>query len=674
MSNSYGAPPPSDPRINAQGIQPFSPLGMTPPNLTQLYNMLQQRNKKQYEVKAPAPTGWGQALQVAAPIVDQLGDNAQISRLMGGMQQQQAASATTVPGLPGGGDQSSSAGLVPGMPSAAAGAASPIPAAPPSATPQYPRIPYRGAGGGAAAEAAAINSGKPGAWKPVDDGSAELAQSVINSGPPPPGGASMGGQPGASYSQIMGGTAAPMPAGGGGAPVMTASAGGAAPAASSSAGAQPPAGATAGPAARIPVDPRAVEEYKAKAARATYLKSFPENSQEHTEGIKLEEELQKTRESSEKVTDPRTGDIQHYNPLSGGHESGLPKALAPGEGEAMGAELKSSHSAMTGIRGLAVTGSTNVEPYALAATKIAGELQQTGLLSADTQLMVERLKKQFNMPNSATPLAVLGQIRATVLNGMQSGAKSFATEGGEAARLFTTEVQTMQGELPALNATKEEQLAGWNSVLKRARKWGDDGLYFNDWVRKQPNGLPTSEIHSEIIRRGRAFQPYGEEDLKPSPGAPSGNAPAPGSPMSGMPQPTAPTPSQASTSAQPPPVQPPGSNFAERFGAATGPPPQAPSGGFPGPGITAQARTGLGLPGAVPPMGGSFGDISRAAIAKAHEHPGGLPMAIAGGMAPAGMGAILSALKGSHGLGDWAKGGLTFEGIHEIVNYLRGGK
>lgn len=300
-------------------------------------------------------------------------------------------------------------------------------------------------------------------------------------------------------------------------------------------GGTPPQGAPAASPGLLPADPRARQEYQAAQTRAAQLKRFPYGSPEHQEGIQLEEELQKQRlQPPQTITDPRTGQSQFYSPLTGGRPSGLPRQMTPGESEGIASETKSAHTTLTGIRGLGVTGS-NLEPYTTAALKIVNDpsFQQTGLISSENQLLFERLKKQFNMPSNATPLAVLNQIRATALNSMQSGAKSFSTEGGEAARLFQSEIETMKGELPAANATAEEQIAGWNAVHRRAVKWGDDALYFNDWVKHQPSGLPTSDIHTELIKRNREFKPYEGTSLGTSGSAPPPPAAASTTPPSG---------------------------------------------------------------------------------------------------------------------------------------------
>lgn len=232
------------------------------------------------------------------------------------------------------------------------------------------------------------------------------------------------------------------------------------------------------------------------------------------------------------------------------------KKTAEGTAEAGTTETKEAQKALTGIRGLGVVGAQNVEPYAKAAVQIVNDptFQQTGLLSSGNQLLLERVKKQLNMPSSATPLTVLGMINKTVLNGMQSGAKSFSSEGGETPRLFQSEIETMKGELPPENATAEEQRVGWNAVLRRAQKWGDDALYFNDWAKKQPNGLPTSEIHSEIVRRGRDFKPFGEDNFSTATteGAETPAAPAaPPAPPAAAPAAPSGTPSPASVVRQP---------------------------------------------------------------------------------------------------------------------------
>ncbi len=63
--------------------------------------------------------------------------------------------------------------------------------------------------------------------------------------------------------------------------------------------------------------------------------------------------------------------------------------------------------------------------------------------------------------------------------------------------------------------------------------------------------------------------------------------------------------------------------------------------GFPGPDITARARTGIGLPAEVPPMPPTSqftSDVTK----KAREHPEGLPLAIAAGSLPAGAAAVLA--------------------------------
>ena len=626
-----------------------APLAYSPQAVQQAYFQMLRQRRQQQPLQA-----YYHPLAAVSDVAQTFAEQLQMNRLMQGAQAVNQAATTTVPQLPGG-DGGAGPPPLPSAGGAPPAAAPPQAAAVPSPG-AVPRIP-----GYEPSRAASLGWVPPTTPAADYDEGLKIAKQVIESGPRPPGGASMNG-PGASYSQIMGGP-----------PQSPAPAGGAAPVPAPAA-AQPSPAAPAS--ALLPAEQRAREEYKAAADRAKYLKTFPPGTPEHAEGIKLEEELQKQRMApSQVITNPRTGESQRYDPLTGGQPSGLPKALTPGEGEAMSSELKSAHTTLTGVRGLGVTGS-NIEPYTAAAVKIVSDpsFQQTGLISADNQLFLERLKKQLNLPSSATPLGVLNQIQKTVLNGMQSGAKSFSTEGGEAARLFTSEIETMKGELPPTNATRDEQIAGWNSVHRRALKWGDDALYFNDWVRKQPNGLPTPDIHSEIIKRNRAFKPYDESAFTSSPGT---DTRVPGSslgPSSAAPTPSAPAPAGPAS-------------FNQRFNAAfpgqqsslpgpsSGP---APTGGsimsrIPGPGITAAARTGIGLPAQVPPMppASTFtSDVTRKAREQIQQNPGTVAGITLGGPIAAGL----------PGLGTRALLNPTGRAVGEgtllwyLINELMGGK
>jgi hypothetical protein len=534
MSNTYGAPPPSDPRINAQGVQPYSPIGTTPPNLTQLYNMLQQRNKKPYQISAPAPTGWGKALQAIAPAVDAWGQRSQLEQLMGGMQQQGQQNASLLLGDSGGG------GGTPSMPPAQGAAAPPMP----GVSPQMPS--------GAAIPSTRRDDAD---WEQ----SLKIAQDVINSGPPPPGGSTMGGQPGATYSQVMGGArnVAGMPGattGATGGEITPASAGGAAPAASSPAGAQPPAGATAnafGPQTGTFVNPadlpgRVQRDWPAIMRQLPTM--LPQQQQD------LIKEFQETAGGKNPLSFkiPNGAGTVFYHPSNPSQQQLIPdiqkeeradvsgnkrpfefvitpsgekkyREAPPSEQELVSgagkleetkklaeSNVKTFETVHAGMTGAAQTAAFQKQNISVIRQAAANPNFMSGV-GEQYNLIGKQLIAQFGLnPSAAAPQEIVSQALGKILNDQFSGMRQLTEAGGEnaATRIFQAMLTAEQKSLPS----KGDSTEGLLQKIDNLDRTGDLFMILGDKAdayKKEHGRLDTdflTQTRKDVADWGRNYQ------------------------------------------------------------------------------------------------------------------------------------------------------------------------
>jgi len=418
----------------------------------------------------------------------------------------------------------------------------------------------------------------------------------------------------------------------------------------------------------LPADPVARQQFQADQKRAQQLMhSFDPALRQ--EGQRLSEDLQKRLDATEKVTDPHTGQTQYYNPLRGGRESHMPRQMIPGEAEGMKTtaeeQAKASNRIYEGAMGLGNTGAK----VANVADGLIPIVQDKNWMSGglpETRLAIERLRNQLGMPSNAPAIEVVRQGLGVMKSYWQEGMKSNTSVLGEQARLFQSEITSIDPIIGGLDPTNEGLDLNLKTVSRLGNHWKENADIVDKHVDTLPGGRPDRTLNKLLRDREAEFHLYNPKDMpkRMSEPAPTQQAPSFGQPNAPMP-PTGSTP--LSTGNVPGPMPSPGAGSSmpmpsSSAGFSPMPQPQQPSQSllsrFPGPGITANARTGLGLNPTVPPMP-PRSSFTSDVTAKARQHPEGLPLALLGGAAPHAAAAAAGAMNAS----PWVKAILEALGI-----------
>jgi len=418
----------------------------------------------------------------------------------------------------------------------------------------------------------------------------------------------------------------------------------------------------------MPADPVARKQYQEDYQRAQQLMHSLDPALRQ-QGVRLSEDLQKRRDATEKVTDPHTGQTQYYNSLRGGRESHMPRQMIPGEAEGMKTiaeeQAKASNRIYEGAMGLGNTGA-KVANIADGLIPIIDDKNWMSGGAPETRLAIERLRNQLGMPSNAPAIEVVRQGLGIMKSYWQEGMKSNTSVLGEQARLFQSEITSVDPIIGGLDPTNEGLGRNLRTVSRLGNHWKENADVVDDHVNKLPGARPDRSLNKLLRDREAEFHLYSPKDMpsRMTESAPTQQAPSFGQPNAPMP-PTGSTP--LSTGNVPGPMPPPGAGSSMPIppspaGFSQMPPAQQPPQSLlsriPGPGITANARTGLGLNPTVPPMP-PRSSFTSDVTAKARQHPEGLPLALLGGAAPHAAAAAAGAMTAS----PWVKAILEALGI-----------
>lgn len=358
------------------------------------------------------------------------------------------------------------------------------------------------------------------------------------------------------------------------------------------------------------------------------------------------------------LQEPKGGDFPKS--AAGAFEATAKGETLKKQTEELGAE---AGKVVSGARGLGTTGG-KIQSVADGLIPLLKEKNWSSGGAESTRVALARLKAQLGSDDAAVPMEVMRQGLGVLKQYMQEALKSGQSVLGEqSARIFQTEVATIDSILGGSNTPKGfEKTLG--TISKLGQHWYDNAEAIDKYVGTRPNGVPDQGVHKIMRDLEKNFHLYeGPTEEK----APAAEVKAPAAEVTG-PAGSNP-PFQAALKNTPPgeTIQMPDNSVFKGRGLP---------GGNPG-----QKLLGLGsavgagaLPSAIAAqiLRGGAGAAARVGAAEipglgAAEQTAVTPQMLKEALKGAGKGG------GGHGIGDWLKGGLTFEGIHQIMRLLEKG-